>query len=48
MNTFQDGISFKDLLLDPRMFPANGRQVLQNQFGTFSFTSARLTADNTQ
>ena len=46
INTFQDRISFKDLLLDPRMLSANGRQVLQNQFGTFSFTSARLAADN--
>lgn len=46
INTFQDRISFKDLLLDPRMLSANGRQVLQNQFGALSFTSSRFSADN--
>ena len=43
--TFQDGISFEDLLFDPGMFAANGRQVLQDEFGALGFSRTRLAAD---
>ena len=40
---FKNGIGLENLLFNPGMFSRNGSQILQNQFGTFSFSSSRLT-----
>lgn len=42
--TFEDGISFKDLLLDPRMFSTDSRQILQNKLSAFGFSCSRFSA----
>ena len=44
LSTFHDGVSLEDLLLDPRVLTADGRQELQDQFGALRLSSTRLTA----
>ncbi len=42
----ENRISLENLLLDPRVLPADGRQVLQDEFGALGFARARLAADD--
>ena len=44
--TFQNGISLEDLLLDPRVLPADGGQVLQDQLGGLRLPGAGLARDD--
>jgi hypothetical protein len=44
--TFQNRIGFQDLLFDPRMFPRNCCQILENQFCAFRLSSTRFTRNN--
>lgn len=40
--TFQDGVGFQDLLLNPRMLAADGGQELQDELGGLCFPCPRL------
>ena len=42
VRTFEDGVGFEDLLLDPRVLPADGRQELQDQLRALRLAGTRL------
>lgn len=46
LQTFKNGICLEYLLLNPRMLPADGGQILENQFSGFGFASTALAADD--
>lgn len=43
--TLQDGVGLQDLLLDPGVLTADGRQKLKDQFGALSLSRSRLAAE---
>ena len=42
IRTFEDGVGLEDLLLDPRVLPADGRQELQDQLRALRLAGTRL------
>ena len=42
LRTFEDGVGLEDLLLDPRVLPADGRQELQDQLRALRLAGAGL------